>query len=217
MSSLRFTDRLANRAFGITGLALVALLLVAGCAGTSGTKPATDGTEEPLVREIAPEVMSQFGQATAILAAGDLVEAEFRFEEFILLYPGYPGAHTNLAIVHAANGDDEAAEASIQNALEIDPAFPPALNQLGMLMRRRGEFVQSAAAYEQALEADPSYALAHYNLGVLNELYLRRLDTALAHFEIYQSLTGADSQVEKWIVDLKRRLDAEQRAANVTE
>jgi hypothetical protein len=59
--------------------------------------------------------------------------------------------------------------------------------------------------------------LAHYNLGVLNELYLQRLDAALQHFERYQALAGGDRQVEKWIADLKRRVAANQRTANVAE
>jgi len=214
MSSPRFTEPAFGRSGGVGGALLLVLFVLAGCAGNRPAAEQDGGAGE---REIAPQVQTQFEQATAILAAGDLVEAEFRFEEFVLQYPGYPGAHTNLAIIHAANGDDEAAEQSINDALQIDPAFAPALNQRGMLLRRRGEFQEAAAAYEQAIDADPAYALAHYNLGVLNELYLRRLDTALAHFEVYQSVTGDDPQVEKWIVDLKRRLEAERRAANVTE
>jgi ABC-type Fe3+-hydroxamate transport system substrate-binding protein len=59
--------------------------------------------------------------------------------------------------------------------------------------------------------------LAHYNLGVLNELYLQRLEPALQHFEIYQSLVGEDKQVEKWISDLTRRVAANQQTANVAE
>ncbi len=49
------------------------------------------------------------------------------------------------------------------------------------------------------------------------ELYLQRIDLALLHFEYYQSLIGSDEKVEKWIVDLKRRVEANQRTANVTE
>ena len=52
---------------------------------------------------------------------------------------------------------------------------------------------------------------------MLNELYLQRLDAALQHFEIYQSLVGEDKQVEKWITDLRRRVAANQRTANVAE
>ena len=53
--------------------------------------------------------------------------------------------------------------------------------------------------------------------GVLNELYFQRLDTALQHYEQYQALSGGDEQVEKWISDLKRRIGANERTANVTE
>ena len=68
-----------------------------------------------------------------------------------------------------------------------------------------------------AVTSNPDYALAHYNLGVLNELYLQRLDIALKHFETYQALVGDDRQVEKWIVDLRRRVAATQRTANVAD
>ena len=86
-----------------------------------------------------------------------------------------------------------------------------------MLLRRQGRFAEAQAAYERAISADPEYALAHYNLGVLNELYLQRIDLALLHFEYYQSLSGGEAMVEKWIVDLRRRVEANQRTANVTE
>jgi len=101
--------------------------------------------------------------------------------------------------------------------LMIDPEHPAALNQLGMLLRRQGKFQDAEAAYTRAITADPGYALAHFNLGVLNELYLQRLDVALQHFEQYQALGNDDKQVEKWITDLKRRIEASQRTANVTE
>jgi tetratricopeptide (TPR) repeat protein len=91
------------------------------------------------------------------------------------------------------------------------------LNQQGMLFRRNGKFFEAEAAYLKAVTASPEYALAHYNLGVLNELYLQRLETALQHFEQYQSLVGSDEQVEKWIADLTRRVAANQRTANVAE
>jgi Flp pilus assembly protein TadD len=158
-----------------------------------------------------------FEQAAAAMAAGDSVDAELRFKEFLLQYPDYPGAHVNLAIIHAANADDEAAQQSIDAALALNPDHPAALNQLGLLLRRNGKFIEAEAAYLKAVTVSPDYALAHYNLGVLNELYLQRLDAALRHFEIYQSLVGDDKQVAKWITDLTRRVAATQRTANVTD
>jgi tetratricopeptide (TPR) repeat protein len=94
--------------------------------------------------------------------------------------------------------------------LALDPAYAPALNQQGMLFRKTGNFFEAESAYLKAVTASPDYALAHYNLGVLNELYFQRLDTALQHFEQYQSIVGEDKQVERWIADLRRRVAAAQ-------
>jgi Tfp pilus assembly protein PilF len=221
----RFIDRGGSVRLSAAAVVLALTFAMAGCAGGGGERSVQrdrKASADAVVgaqgtREVPPEAQTLFEQAAAVMAGGDLLEAEFRFEEFVLQYPDYPGAHTNLAIIHAMNGDDKAAEDSITDALILDPAYPPALNQLGMLLRRQGKFTDAEAAYQRAVEADPDYALAHYNLGVLYDLYLQRLEPALAHFERYQALGGEDEQVEKWIVDLKRRLEADQRAANVTE
>ena len=206
----------------------IASLAIAGCGGStpvrsspgteqsgaSGTpQPANAGIDSSVA--IPAAVLTLFEQATASMAAGDFVDAELRFKEFLLQYPGYPGAHVNLAIIHGSNGNDDAARASIDAALALEPNHARALNQMGMLLRRNGKFLEAEAAYLKAVTVSPEYALAHYNLGVLNELYLQRLDAALHHFEIYQSLVGEDAQVAKWIKDLTRRVAASQRTANV--
>jgi tetratricopeptide (TPR) repeat protein len=204
---------------------LLTLLVVAGCAGSGPTREAEpqvagsrDAAGMPAAGPAVPAaVLTLFEQASAVMASGDLLDAELRFKEFVLLYPDYPGAHVNLAIIHARNENDEATRAAIDAALALNPDHPAALNQLGMLLRRNGNFLEAEAAYLKAVTVSPEYALAHYNLGVLNELYLQRLETALQHFEIYQALVGNDDQVEKWIADLKRRVAANQSTANVAE
>jgi tetratricopeptide (TPR) repeat protein len=201
-------------------LLLLSILVAAGCA-SSGPKPAeptpSEVPGEQVLPEIPPQAMTMFEQAVAVMASGDFVDAELRLKEFLLQYPAYPGAHVNLAIIHSQNGNDEAAQAAIDAALALDADHAPALNQQGMLLRRNGKFLEAEAAYLKAVTASPDYALAHYNLGVLNELYLQRLDVALQHFEKYQELVGSDKQVEKWIADLRRRVTATQRTANVAE
>jgi len=194
------------------GLALLALsaLLLAGCA----TSPGRESIE---TRGVPHKAQTLYEQAVASMAAGDTIDAELRFQEFLLAYPDFPGAYVNLAIIFAGRGDDQAAENSLTDALILDPQHPVALNQLGMLQRRQGKFLQAEAAYLKAVTVSPDYALAHYNLGVLNELYLQRLDAALQHFERYQQIEGEDKQVTKWIVDLRRRLDVKPRTAKVTE
>ena len=205
-------------------LILATMLVVAGCASsgpreTDRSGPATEDVSDgqAVVAEIPAPARTLFEQAVAVMASGDFLDAELRFKEFLLQYPVYPGAHVNLAIIHAQNGNEKAAQASIDAALALNPAHAAALNQQGMLFRRNGKFIEAEAAYLKAVTASPDYALAHYNLGVLNELYLQRLDVALQHFEMYQQLVGSDKQVEKWIADLKRRVAASQRTANVAE
>jgi tetratricopeptide (TPR) repeat protein len=208
--------------------AVLALLVVAGCGGTGSSQRAAESQQDVgrtgsaageagVAREIPPEALTLYEQATAVMAAGDFVDAELRFKEFVLMYPDYPGAYVNLAIIHANNENDEATREAVDAALALDPNHPAALNQLGMLLRRNGNFLEAEAAYLKAVTVSPDYALAHYNLGVLNELYLQRLDAALQHFETYQGLVGEDKQVEKWISDLTRRVAASQRTANVAE
>ena len=193
------------------------LSLLAGCGSMPADSEQGDGNESADGRVIPPNVQTLYEQAVASMAAGDDMDASLRFQEFLLQYPDYSGAHVNLAIIHARNGDDTAAEASITDALILDPLQPQALNQLGMLLRRQGKFSAAENAYLKAVTADPEYALAHYNLGVLNDLYLQRLDAALQHYERYQEIAGEDKLVMRWIADLKRRVTATQRSANVTE
>jgi len=203
---------------------LAAVLVIAGCA-SSGPKPAPTAASgkagaEPgagVMAEVPAHAMTMYEQAVAVMAGGDFVDAELRLKEFLLQYPGFPGAHVNLAIIHSSNGNDAAAQSALDAALALNPNHAAALNQQGMLFRRNGKFLEAEAAYLKAVTVSPDYALAHYNLGVLNELYLQRLDVALQHFETYQTLVGEDKQVEKWIADLRRRVAASQRTANVAD
>jgi Flp pilus assembly protein TadD len=200
---------------------IAAMLLLAGCGGSTPVKspaePQEVGAADAMMQNVPPAVLTLFEQATASMAGGDFVDAELRFKEFLLQYPDYPGAHVNLAIIHANNRNDAATRASIDAALALQPDHPAALNQLGMLLRRNGHFLEAESAYLKAVTVSPDYALAHYNLGVLNELYLQRLEAALHNFETYQLLVGDDKQVAKWISDLTRRVAANQRTANVAD
>lgn len=192
--------------------------LAAGCSSTGGERQARGAavaSGDP--GDVPPAAQTLYEQATAVMAAGDYVEAELRLKEFLLQYPQFPGPWVNLAIIYSNNEDDEAAREAIDESLALDPDNAAALNQLGMLLRRNGKFLEAEAAYLKAVTVSPEYALAHYNLGVLNELYLQRLEPALQHFERYQEIVGGDEKVERWIVDLRRRVEATQATANVKE
>lgn len=223
MSLPPFTDHrhAAQRACAVT---LLIAVLLTGCAGggkpksNAGDAAERDANGQPVAAApVPPAAQTMYEQAVAVMSGGDYLEAQLRFQEFLLQYPEFPGAHVNLAIIYSNTGDEAAAENSLTDALIIDPQHPAALNQLGMLLRRQGKFPEAQNAYLRAVEADPEYAIAHYNLGVLNDLYVQDLEAALQHYERYEKLHGEDKQVQKWIKDLKRRIEASQRTANVTE
>lgn len=216
MYSPRCIDSSPNRRpYHCLLLAVLSAVLLGGCA--VGGKKAGGGHEAGDAREVPPQAQTLYERAVAAMASGDSLEAQLRFQEFLLQYPDFPGAHVNLAILFSNNGDDAAAEASISDALILDAEHPAALNQLGMLRRRQGNFAAAEAAYLKAITAHPGYELAHYNLGILNELYLQRLDVALQYFRKYQELSGENNQVARWIVDLERRIDRDQRSAKTEE
>ncbi len=84
-----------------------------------------------------------------------------------------------------------------------------ALTRQGVNEREQGHFSEAKAAYERALALDPAHANAAYNLGILYDLYLGDKAQAQAQFERYLSLTpSGDTQVSKWLVELKNRKEA---------
>ena len=204
-------------------LLAAALAAVAGC-GTSGPRPpdpaadevvavaaeadAPAGTEAAVPPVEVPERAAAIhARALAAMAAEDWLSAKLELEQLIAEYPSFAGPHVNLAIVYRREGRDDEAEAALGRALEIAPGHAVANNELGVLYREQGEFGQAEAAYRRAIAGDPEYALAHYNLGVLLDLYLRRETEALEQYEIYQALLPEpDSEVGRWVVDLRRRL-----------
>jgi Flp pilus assembly protein TadD len=119
--------------------------------------------------------------------------------------PSSTAAHIDLGIAYADIGDLDHAEASLAKALELNPHHPAAYNELGLVQRRKGEFAKSRASYEAALAQFPDFHYAHRNLAVLCDLYLGDYKCALEHYEAYSRLVPNDTDVAKWIADLRNR------------
>lgn len=197
---------------------LITAWLLGGCAMTggdpvSGPAPGDVAAADHRGRTLppAPEVSARnadvFARGTAALQAGRLVEAEALLLQVTDDQPELAGPWVNLARVFVAQGREDHAIAALEQAVLANPGNCAARTDLGVLLRRRGEFESAEAHYLACLEYQPDYQAAHLNLGILYDLYLGRLNDALAAYRRYQALAAEpDGRVGIWVVDLERRL-----------
>lgn len=188
--------RPAVRRFGV-GIAILALLALAGCGTLPGARSGGDAAADP-----------RFDRAALALQTGIADEAEHLLDGLATDYPELSGPLLNLGILHAAAGRFEAAEEAFRRAIEVAPADAVAHAELGIVLRHQGRFMEADAAYREALALQPDYALAWRNRGVLLDLYLGRPAEALQCYERYLDLVGgleADEQVARWVAELQLR------------
>ncbi|MEQ8859457.1 MAG: tetratricopeptide repeat protein [Pseudomonadales bacterium] len=200
--------------------AVLGVLLLTGCAA-SGSKPAPApdprlaaavegsavGRPLPPIPEVSASNAQVFARATQLLQEQRLVEAEALLLELTTDQPELAGPWINLAQVYLAQEREDEAVGALQLAVLANPGNCHARTELGVLLRRRGDFGAAEANYLACLEYQPDYQAAYLNLGILYDLYLGRLDDALAAYRQYQTLAvEPDRRVNVWVVDLQRRL-----------
>lgn len=188
--------------------ALVAALLLGGCAGPPPKPVITTTAETPKVEVDLLEVAAkEYTKALAAMQGFKYKEAEPLLLEMTRKYPTYAGPYGNLGIVYMKTSRAKEAEQAFKKAIELNPKIASVHNQLGLLYREQGRFEEARQAYEKAVEANPDYALVYLNLGILYDLYLLRERDALKHYLRYQELAkpGERDPIHKWIADLTNR------------
>mgnify|MGYP002632701809 FL=1 len=218
---------MSKRSLKLLAAGLVCLFLTACQTTTPKLKLIPDKPVEP-ERVLTPEQRKKAEEQArkdrdlnekAVITAkvGDADKSIELFEQLIKQNPKYPYAFTNLALQLLKKDNIIGARALFGKAIEQDNRDAIAYNHLALLQRREGLFDQAHENYLKAIEADERYANAHLNLGILLDIYLQDLPTALKHYETYQSLIidkddeatkQTNEMVEKWIVDIKRRVDS---------
>ena len=175
----------------------------------SSTSKATIKTEKVVEQstfKVSQKTATAYNAALKHMRSKDYALAIKEMKKVASMDKRISGPWVNIGLAHKELGEVEMARASFKKALTINPKNSYALNHLAIMYREDGDFKKAEQLYKKALSARPDYQNAHLNLGILCDLYLRKIDCAIKHYQEYLNLTGGqDKQVAAWMVQLKKQ------------
>jgi Flp pilus assembly protein TadD len=169
-----------------SGVAVLAALLVGGCAGASrrgddvvrgvrlgivegmadrGEWALALKAADALTREEPDGTRARLLRARALRHQGMMAEAEADLRRVLRLEPGNAAAHAELGVVCELGGRPEEALSHHREALRLAPGDPRYLNNVGFALMLRGRGREAVPLLEEALRIEPGSARLRNNLG----------------------------------------------------
>lgn len=186
--------------------------VVAKAEVPSSVLPAGPVTPNPYLQnpqKFSEQVEVNFRAAVVAMQQKNWDFAESTLKQLAEKNPKLSGVHLNLGIVYRNKGNTEKAAEAFNFAISANMKNVDAYNQLAVLKREAGDFSAAESLYQKALGIWPFYPEGHKNIAILYDLYLGKPEQALPHYQAYQQLLAApDKQVESWVADVQRRLNA---------
>lgn len=143
---------------------ILALLLVAACAGCGETRSASvAASANPAPRDNEAAV-AHHQNALALLRADKLADAEAELKAALASDLLYGPAHNNLGIVYYRQKKYYDAAWEFQAAAKLMPRKAEPLNNLGLVFEASGRLDEAPAYYEKALALEPRDYEATANL-----------------------------------------------------
>jgi len=109
--------------------------------------------------------LAYYGKGTALLGAGNIVEALKYLNKAIKENPDNEMAWNNRGIALSRLGLEEAALKSYKEAIRANPQYEIAWNNRGNALARMGRYEEALKAYNRALRINPEYRDAWINKG----------------------------------------------------
>ncbi|MEZ5596334.1 MAG: tetratricopeptide repeat protein [Pseudomonadales bacterium] len=181
------------------------------------TQPVTEGAQAPVqivestgtASGVSDDLRATYDQALADIKASNIASAKRLLLDITAKNPSLAGPWINLARIYTSEDNLTAAGEALDHAVAVSPGNCVALNEYGVVLRKLGDFEKAREKYMSCLAASPQNANTYYNLGILYELYLGRLDEALAAYRQYLQLSPRpEERVRGWVADLERRLES---------
>ena len=166
--------------FGMSGLYMLAFLLLSGCTASHAPPQWQVQGVQRISHSAGQNAVTYFELGKFYQARGQLALAAEAFAASIALDPQQLAARNALAVLDARQGRLEQAATALLVLVRDFPEAAQPLNNLGYVYYLQGELAQASSMLEQAMACDGGTALARNNLQLVQAAQLALVPAAPA-------------------------------------